>query len=202
MFGRWVLATPVLALICLTTAEGQSMYPASGGTSGSLYQDWKPSRAHRVGDILTVLITETTSASNTSNVKTSKQSALDIANGEGTGGLKKFIPGFGLVSDASANFTGDGSTSRNQQITARVSVSVVGTKPNGDLIVEGSRIIEINGEREVIHLSGAVNPMIIPASNTIESYRVSDLQVTYKGKGVISEGSRPGVLVRIINWIF
>ena len=53
-----------------------------------------------------------------------------------------------------------------------------------------------------VHLSGAVNPMIIPASNTIESYRVSDLQVTYKGKGVVSEGSRPGVLVRIINWIF
>jgi flagellar basal body L-ring protein FlgH len=83
-----------------------------------------------------------------------------------------------------------------------VSVTVVGTKPNGDLVVEGSRIIEINGEREVVHLSGAVDPMIIPATNTIESYRMSDLQVTYKGKGVVSEGSRPGVFIRILNWIF
>ena len=202
MTARWYLTAPILVLMCFTVAEGQSMYPSSGRSSGSLYQDWKPNRAHRVGDILTVLITETTSATNTSNVETSKESTLDIANGQGTGALKKFIPGFGLVSDASAEFTGQGTTSRNQQITARVSVTVVGTKPNGDLIVEGSRTIEINGEREIVHLSGAVNPMIIPASNTIESYRVSDLQVTYKGKGVVSEGSRPRVLVRIINWIF
>jgi flagellar L-ring protein FlgH len=202
MIARWYLTAAILVLMCSTVAEGQSMYPSSARSSGSLYQDWKPNRAHRVGDILTVLITETTSATNTSNTETSKSNALDLSNGEGTGALQKFIPGFGLVSDASADYTGQGSTSRNQQITARVSVTVVGTKPNGDLIVEGSRTIEINGEREVVHLSGAVNPMIIPASNTIESYRVSDLQVTYKGKGVVSEGSRPGVLVRIINWIF
>jgi flagellar L-ring protein precursor FlgH len=83
-----------------------------------------------------------------------------------------------------------------------MSVTVVGVKPNGDLIVEGNRVIEVNGEQEVIYLAGAVNPKIIPATNTIESYRISDLQVSYKGKGILQEGSRPGVLVRILNWIF
>lgn len=202
MIVRSCLAAGVLALLLTAAAGAQSMYPSTGRVSGSLYQDWKPNRAHRVGDILTVLITETTSATNTSNIETSKENTVDIGNEEGTGALRRFIPGFGLVSDASAEYTGEGSTSRSQQITARVSVTVVGTKPNGDLVVEGSRIIEINGEREVIHLSGAVDPMLIPATNTIESYRMSNLQVTYKGKGVVTEGSRPGVLVRILNWIF
>ena len=71
--------------------------------------------------------------------------------------------------------TGEGSIARSQQIQARVSVTVVGLKANGDLLVEGSRIIEINGEKEIIYLSGAINPKIIPATNVIESFRISDL---------------------------
>jgi flagellar L-ring protein precursor FlgH len=181
-------------------SEAQSLFGDSGN-SATLYQDRKPMRANRVGDILTILISESTSASNTSNIETSKSNDIDIDSKKGTGPLK-FIPGLGLISSASTDFTGEGSTSRQQQITARVSVTVVGTKPNGDLIVEGSRVIEINGEREVVHLSGAVNPLIIPANNTIESHRVADLQVTYKGKGVVSQGSRPGLIIRLFNWIF
>ena len=201
MILRPMLAAAVFVLLGCPNVGAQSLYGTPGRAGGSLYQDWKPSRASRVGDILTILITESTSATNRSSIETSKENNINLASQEGTGPLK-FIPGFGLVSDASAEFTGEGSTSRTQQINARVSVTVVGLKPNGDLIVEGSRMIEINGEREIVHLSGAVNPLLIPATNTIESYRMSDLQVSYKGKGVVSEGSRPGLLVRLINWIF
>ena len=63
-------------------------------------------------------------------------------------------------------------------------------------------MIDINGESEIIYVTGSVNPFIIPASNTVESYRIADLQVSYKGKGVISEGTRPGVFVRFLNWVF
>ncbi|MDA0711185.1 MAG: flagellar basal body L-ring protein FlgH [bacterium] len=185
---------------CLDPAYGQGLFGDEGGSS-SLFQDRKPRRASTIGDILTVLITESTSASNTSNVTTAKTATTGINSQNGTGGLK-FIPGFGLTGTASNDFTGDGSTARSQQLQARVSVTVVGLKPNGDLIVEGSRTIAINGESEVIYLSGAVNPKVIPATNTIESYRISDLQVSYKGKGVLQEASRPGIFVRVLNWIF
>lgn len=167
----------------------------------TLFQDRRPLRANRVGDILTVLVTESTTASNSSNLETNKENTVDITSAKGTGVLK-FIPGLGLVSDAQSEFTGEGSTARQQQIQARVSVTVVGIKHNGDLLVEGSRTIEVNGEREVIHLSGAVNPLIIPANNTIESFRIADLQVSYKGKGVITQSSRPGLFVRLLNWVF
>ena len=191
-------ALSLALLIVMGTAVSagtQSMF-----SNPSLYQDRRPSRANRVGDILTVMVMETTSASNRSNIETGKTNKIDFDSGKGTGPLR-FIPGLGLVSDASTEFTGEGATSRQQQIQARVSVTVMGTKPNGDLIVEGSRTMEVNGEREVIYLSGSVNPLIIPANNTIESYLMADLQVSYKGRGVVSQGSRPGFLVRFFNWI-
>ena len=79
---------------------------------------------------------------------------------------------------------------------------VVDVRPNGDLVIEGSRVIDINGESEVIYIAGSINPFVIPASNQIESFRVANLQISYKGKGVLTEGTRPGLLVRIVNWLF
>lgn len=192
--------TALIALDATVPACAQSLFSDPGQPS-SLYQDRRPTRASKVGDILTVLIMESTSASNRSNVATKKGSKLDIGGQEGTGVLK-FVPGLGLVGNMSADYTGEGSTVRQQQIQARMSVTVVGVKPNGDLLVEGSRTININGEQEVVYLSGAVNSLIIPADNTIESHRISDLQVSYKGKGVVSEGARPGLLIRFFNWVF
>ena len=189
-----------MTIVWAMPVQGQSLFSDEGGAA-SLFQDRKPRRASTIGDILTILVTETTSASNTSNIATAKGASVGINSQNGTGGLS-IIPGFGLTSGADVDFTGDGSTARSQQLSARLSVTVVGLKANGDLIVEGSRTIEINGEREVIYLSGAVNPKIIPATNTIEAYRVSDLQVSYKGKGVLQEASRPGFFVRFVNWIF
>lgn len=183
-----------------SVAGAQSLY-SSPSPELSLYQDRTPPRASRPGDILTVLITENTSATNSSNVATKKQNKMDFASDKGTG-VMRFIPGLGLVSNASTDYSGQGSTARQQQFQARVSVTVVGLKPNGDLMIEGSRTIGINGEQEVIHLSGEVDPLIIPADNTIDSYRISNLQISYKGKGAVTQGARPGVFVRLFNWIF
>jgi len=197
-----LISTIVIVIVCVWSmpANAQGLF-SDPGESTSLYQDRKPRRASKIGDILTVLITENTSASNRANTDTKKENTTDITSGQGTGPLS-FIPGLGISSTGSTEFKGTGSTTRSQQIQARVSVTVVGLKPNGDLIIEGNRVIDVNGEREAIHLSGAINPKIIPATNTVESFRISDLQVSYKGKGVVHEGTRPGIFVRVINWIF
>ena len=204
-FVRKAIGTLVTALVLLPGARGicaaQSLFSGPTERVASLYHDRRPTRASKVGDILTVLVVETTSASNRSDVATKKSNTTDIGSEKGTGPLR-FIPKLGITSKASTGHSGEGSTTRQQQIQARVSVTVVGVRPNGDLMVEGSRTISINGEQEVIYLSGSVNPFIIPASNTIESYRISDLQVSYKGKGVITQGSRPGLLIRLVSWIF
>lgn len=193
-----ILSAAVGIAAIVSPISAQSLFGNRGAnSSSSMFEDRRAPRANQIGDILTILVTESTTASNSSAVDTNKESTLDVS---GPGGLK--LPGFSLSSDATNEFKGEGSTSRSQTIQARVSVKVVDVRPNGDLVIEGSRVIEINGESEVIYISGSINPFIIPATNMIESFRVANLQVSYKGKGVLTEGSRPGFLVRFVNWLF
>ncbi len=167
---------------------------ASPSGAQSLFSDLTPKRANRVGDIITVLIAENTSASNKATVKTNKTDALETK----TAG---FIPLPATKQDLKNTYSGDGSVVRSQQIQARVTATVVGRKDNGDLLIEGARVIEVNGEKEVVTVSGAVNPLVIPPDNTIEAFRIADLQISYKGKGVATEGSRPGFFLRLVSWL-
>ena len=83
-----------------------------------------------------------------------------------------------------------------------MTVTVTGIKPNGDLIVEGVRTLKINGETEAIYLNGSVNPPMVRRDNTVLSSSIADLQVEYTGKGTITQGTRPGLVARFINWVF
>ena len=189
-------AAGTIALV--SSVSAQSLFGNRGtNSSNSMFEDRRAPRASQIGDILKILVTESTSASNSSIVDTNKEATRNMS---GPGGLK--LPGFSLSGDASNEFKGEGTTSRSQSIQARVSVRVVDVRPNGDLVIEGSRVIEINGESEVIYINGSINPYVIPATNMIESFRVANLQVSYKGKGVLTEGARPGFLVRFVNWLF
>lgn len=185
-------------VMAISPISGQSLFGNRGSSStSSMFEDRRAPRASKVGDILTILVVESTSATNTSLVDTEKEGTVDWS---GPGGLK--LPGFSFGIDATNEYKGEGTVSRTQTIQARVSVIVVDVRPNGDLVIEGSRVIDINGESEVIYIAGSINPFVIPASNQIESFRVANLQISYKGKGVLTEGTRPGLLVRIVNWLF
>ena len=192
------LIVTLLLTLAVAPISGQSLFGNRGrGSTSSMFEDRRPPRASKLGDILTILVMESTSASNSTLVDTEKEAKL---NWSGPGGLK--LPGFSISADATNEYKGEGTTSRSQTIQARVSVQVVDVRPNGDLVIEGSRVIDINGESEVIYISGSINPFVIPASNIIESFRVANLQISYKGKGVLTVGTRPGFLVRLVNWFF
>ena len=81
-------------------------------------------------------------------------------------------------------------------------MTVVGKKPNGDLLIEGMRNLKINGETEAIYLSGVVNPASVASDNTVSSSSVGELQLEYTGKGTLTQGARPGIFARVINWVF
>ncbi len=170
------------------------------GQPGSLFADAK---AHRVGDALTVIIQESAAATNQAATSSDKSNGLQVSSQiPGAGNVLSFVPLHSLQSDASNKYQGKASTSRSASVSARVTVSVTGTKPNGDLVVEGVRQLKINGETEAIYLSGAVSPAMIRRDNTVLSSSLADLQVEYTGKGTTTQGSRPGLLVRLVNWIF
>jgi flagellar L-ring protein precursor FlgH len=166
----------------------------------SLFSDPK---AANIGDVLTVIIAENASATNQTATSTDKSNQAQVSSTvPGAGNILSFIPLHSLQSNASNQYQGRASTSRSAQLNARITVTVVGKKPNGDLIIEGSRNLKINGETEAIYLSGTVNPASVAADNTILSSSVGDLQLEYTGKGTLTQGARPGIFARLINWIF
>jgi len=166
----------------------------------SLFADPK---ANRIGDALTIIIQENASATNQTATSTDKSNSVQIGSQiQGEGNILDFIPLHALQSDVANQFEGQASTSRSARLNARVTVTVVDKKPNGDLIIEGVRTLKINGETEAIYLSGSVSPAFVTRSNTVPSSSVADLQVEYTGKGTVTQGTRPGIIVRFINWIF
>ena len=176
---------------------------AATASSAQIQSMFADPKANQVGDALTVIIQENASASNRTSTKTAKNSKTAISSTvPGAGNILDFIQLHSLDSGIDNQYTGDASTSRSARLTARMTVTVVGKKPNGDLIIEGVRTLKINGENEAIYVNGSVNPTMVRRDNTVLSSSIADLQIEYTGKGTITQGTRPGVVVRFINWIF
>lgn len=168
--------------------------------SKSMFTDIK---AHHVGDVLTVIIVEDARATNKAKTTTKKETKAETAGGPAVGGgLWKYIGEWGLSGNTKSEYDGEGRLEKNGTIRAKMTVRVIAVLENGDLAIEGSRVMSINSDKETLFLSGIVRQKDVSASNTIYSYQVADAQVSFKGKGQTHDGARPGLLTRIINWIF
>jgi flagellar L-ring protein precursor FlgH len=187
----------VVTFLSAAVTAGSEPPPATGN-SVSLYSDMK---ASRVGDVISVIIQEQNSASKNSQTATRKQNKAAVKGAATTGALRGLFPGADGSLDLNNQYSGQGSTTRTGQLTSRMSVRVMDVLPNRDLVVEGSKTLEINEDIEVVTLSGIVRPSDISSSNTVYSYQVGNAKFTYKGTGALSQAQRPGLLTRIINWI-
>ena len=184
--------------ICAMGGNAWAEQPQENVKEVSLYSD---SKAWKVGDVIAVIISESNSA--TKNAKTSSQKK-NKASAEGTattGALQGLFPGMGGSLDVQNQFDGQGSTGRSGQLNSRITVRVVDILPNRNLVIDGTKTMEINEDTEVVTLSGVIRTDDISSTNTIYSYQIANAKLTYKGKGSISQAHRPGILTRIINWI-
>jgi len=170
----------------------------TGGAPVSLYSDVK---ASKVGDVLSVIISESNTATKNSRTTTQKQNKAATKGTASSGVLQGLFPGIGGSMDLSDQYNGQGTTARSGQLTSRMTVRVVDVMPNRDLVVEGTKTLEINEDMEVVTLSGVVRPADITSSNTVNSSQIGNAKFIYKGKGALSQAQRPGILTRIINWI-
>lgn len=166
--------------------------------SKSLFTDIK---AHKVGDLLTVFIVEDVRASNKAKATTKKQTRAETSGGPGIGGID-FFAQWGMAGESRNEFTGEGRLEKNGSIRAKMTVRVVSVYENGDLAVEGNRVMSINADKETLFLSGIVRQKDISSGNTVYSYLIADAQISIKGKGQTHDGARPGFFTRLINWIF
>ncbi|MFC1541625.1 flagellar basal body L-ring protein FlgH [Candidatus Latescibacterota bacterium] len=173
--------------------------PPTKSMLDSMYSDVK---AKKIGDTLSVIISESNSASKTAQTNTNKQNQGSVEGDATTGALDGLFPGMGGSISYDNQYTGQASTSRNGTLTSRMTVLVKDVLPNGNLMIEGSKTMEINNDIEVVTLSGIVQPEHVTASNTVYSYQIANAKLMYKGKGSVTQGQRVGFLGRIINWIF
>lgn len=161
-------------------------------------------RARHVNDLVTIRVVENTSATGTadSNLDKSSSGGASITK---LFGIEKKIPGdpTSLVgASADTKFKGAGSTSRSSTLTAMVTARVVEVLPNGDLVLEGAREIDINGDRQIAVLTGVLRPSDIQPSNVALSSSVGQLRIRYFGKGLMKDNLQPGWLIRALNKIF
>lgn len=179
--------------------------------NGSL---WRPDRAANYpfldvrprfpGELLTVVIAEEaegekdaeTELDTASSISASVQEFFGLPN---VGGIN---PENIVSTDSARSFDGEGETSRKASLSGRITVTVTAVEPNGNLHVEGQKVVTLNNEEEYIVLRGVVRPEDIDRDNEVPSWRLADARVDFYGSGVISNQQRPGFLYTLLDWVW
>lgn len=163
-------------------------------------------RARHVNDLITIRVIENVSGAGVADSNLDKRSTATIGVGS-LFGLESQLPTSinpqNLASiGTNTTFEGGGSTSRTGSLTAVLTARVAEVLPNGNLLVQGVREIEINGDRQMLVLTGVVRPADINASNVIPSTAVGQMRIRYFGRGLMQDNLSPGWLIKILNKIF
>jgi flagellar L-ring protein precursor FlgH len=157
-------------------------------------------RAGHVDDMVTIVVNETASAVATGDVKTQRTSTAQSAI-TAAGGLTRATGPWANLANTNTNtqLQGTGTTSRGATLTATVSARVMNVLPNGYLVVEGIKHVQVNSEDQVITIRGVVRPVDLDPTNSISSNRVAQMELLVNGKGVIGDSiHRPFFLYRLL----
>ncbi|MDB4942425.1 MAG: Flagellar L-ring protein FlgH [Labilithrix sp.] len=186
---------------------GASAKPANGSLFSDAHGGWlEDTRAVRVGDFLVINIDEAANAKGNATTNLAKDSSGTSGASALVGivpALKKAYPQMDtakLVEYASkSSFAGAGDTGRSGELSGKIAVRVVSEMPNGDLFLEGTKVVLINNEEYHLYVSGLVRPADIAQDNSIGSSRIADAQVEFTGRGDIADQQRKGWGVRLFE---
>lgn len=167
-------------------------------------------RAHFPGDLITVVIDEqskgrkaaTTEGSNDSSISASVQDFFGIPAGAVSFLPKGFNPESIVTAETKRESTADGKTSREGNLTARITVTVLAVDGAGNLQIQGDKIVTINSEDQHIVLTGIVRPEDIRSDNTVLSSRLADARISYYGYGSVGDKQLMPFGQRLMDWIW
>ncbi len=188
-FAPTPVVTPPVA-----PANGSIFQPDAGYaplTSGA--------RASRVGDVLTIVLVERTSATKSSSANTGRDGGIGLTPPV-TGPLSFFKPS-DINMSGTQSFKGKGDAAQSNALSGELSVTVAQVFPNGTLFVRGEKQLTLNRGDENVQISGIVRAADISPDNRIASTRIADARILYTGKGEIARGSRQGWLQRFFSKI-
>jgi flagellar L-ring protein FlgH len=168
----------------------------NGGRFTDLASDYK---ARRVGDLVTIVVSQNVQAQNTGNVATDRSfkasSGIDALAGHvSVSGVQNI---FSPVS--SQTLQGKAQSSSSSSLSTRLTGQIVAVLPSGAMVVEASCEILMNNERQTVFLRGMVRSGDLGPDNTVGSNALGNLELELKGKGVVSDGTRPpNALTRLL----
>jgi flagellar L-ring protein precursor FlgH len=186
----------LLAALLAGFARADSLWPAPGtGSHASMFADRK---AAAVGDIVTIVVAESAVASSSQSKKSTREAKLDD-------GLKSFFfsgpattkgvaPSMSLGGGSS--YTGGGDVSNSQTLSARAAVLVTDVLPNGNLVIQGVRVVTFSGETQYVVLHGIIRSDDIARDNSVQSTNIADARVEFYAEGALTDAQKRGWLAK------
>jgi flagellar L-ring protein FlgH len=170
-----------------------------GALAASLYQEQSyqslssDRKAHHAGDLITVLVYENTSATSAANTSTGRDAnvAVELESPSRTRNA-------GITTNNQLD--GRGRTQREGRVLAQITATVKEIAENGDLIIAGEHLLEVNNERQQIKVEGRVRRQDVSDTNTVLSTRLADAKISYVGDGDLSDRQRPAWWHKLLTW--
>ena len=187
----------------VSAERNPSMWPGSqsGGFASALVSD---AIARSRGDIVTILIRE--------NQRIRQRESTDLNQSTGASLQLEALTGFpnafranglpGGSASSEREFSADGSVSKDGRFEARVTAIVTDVLPNGNLVLEGRRKVEIDDETKDIVVRGIARPFDIGRGNTIQSEQLAAARVTYEGSGPLTRATQRGILGTVTDFLW
>jgi flagellar L-ring protein precursor FlgH len=178
-------------------AGSDSLYPAEG--AGSIYTE---KRARRVGDVITIFIQEVNEATQAASSRNQKDANISLGAGIGFWGGSPNIPVQQAGAGARTYNRGQGTSSRSAKVIGQMTAKITAILPSGNYVVEGTRYVEVNDDKQLMEVTGEIRPDDISSENTVISSRVANARIKITGTGPASETAKPGFLTRILSWLW
>ena len=175
---------------------------AAPASPGSLYEEDTyralagDLKAYRVGDVITVQVFETSSASTSTDTATRRTNNLTA-----TVGIQHTGKQYGGSIGVAGNFDGGGSTQRTNRLLATVTVRVRHVLPGGDLLLEGEQVLTVNQEQQKVSVEGRVRPQDVSTENVVLSTRLADARITFVGRGDLSSRQKRSLWRKLLDWL-
>ena len=175
--------------------------PARIGSAGGVFTAdtvslTSDARAFRVGDVVTVLLQETTQASKKAGTSFSKGSSASV---DPIGALGKTFGRTGISASADRSFQGDSTSTQQNALSGAVTVIVQEVLPNGLLRVAGEKRLQLNQGEEFVRVKGYLRANDIDSENQVSSQRVANARIAYSGQGTLADANTPGWLTRFFT---
>ena len=168
---------------------------ATGGIYSNRQSDawFGRGRNYQVGDIITVLLQESTQAARTQNTDVSREAKNTLPSGMSTqvGKMSPFLNGVDLTNNKSSS-TGKGQADQQASLAGSVAVTVVEILANGNLVIRGEKKLGLSEGTEVIQVSGVIRPEDVGPNSTVQSRRLANAQIAYRGSGDLANATRAG----------